>query len=260
MMSNKLNLEQLNKLLPDELDQIIMIFETLSALDFISDDARPCHLYLHLNKTNRKKYFGITTQKVNKRWKKGSNYTNNSHFYNAIQYYGWENFYHIVLCDNLTIEAAKKLERMLIYCFNTTNPEYGYNKTIGGEGGCKYYTSTEATTARKETLLKSARKRYADPEKRKDIIAAASKYQNKVRKNPEILEQKRAMQRAAKQKVKNIRDQLRSIYADYPELFTQEQIERAFGFKEDNKTYLCQSAKELNLLLTQINGGTVNDE
>jgi hypothetical protein len=258
MISNELNLEQLNSLSPEELKKVIDIFNTLSVQDFIDDNARPCYLYLHLNKSNRKKYFGITTQKITRRWKNGSSYSNNSHFYNAIKLYGWENFYHIVLCDKLTIDAAKKLEVALIRCFDTTNPEFGYNKTIGGEGGCKYYTKAEATLAQKEVALRSARKRYANPETRKAVIAAASKYQRKIRQNPEILEQKRAMQRAVRRKVKEIRDRLRELYSNQPSLFTEEQAYKAFGFQEDNKTYVCQSAKELTALFGLITGGDAN--
>ena len=260
MMSNKLNLEQLKNLTQEEIEQIINIFKTLSTNDFVAGNVRPCYLYLHLNKNNRKKYFGITTQKVGKRWKNGSSYSTNTHFYNSIQKYGWENFYHLVLCDQLTIGAAKRVEQLLIRCFNTTNPEYGYNKSIGGESGCKYYTTVEAETARKNTFLKSARKRYSNPETRKDVIAASSKYQRKIRENPEVVEQKRAIQRAVKQKVKNIRDQLRAIYSEQPWLFNDEQKVKAFGFKEDNKTYNCQSAKELKVLLEQICGGNANDK
>ena len=255
MISNEINLEQLGSLTPEELKKVIDIFKTLSAQDFIDENARPCHLYLHLNKTNRKKYFGITTQKIARRWKNGSSYSSNTHFYSAIKLYGWENFYHIVLCDRLTIDAAKRLEMALIHCFDTTNPEFGYNKTIGGEGGCKYYTKAEAALAQKEVALRSARKRYADPNKRKDVIAASSRYQRKVREIPEILEQKRAMQRAARHKVKLVRDQLRDLYAKDPELFSKTQITYAFGFKEDNKTYICQSAKELTSLLNQLSRG-----
>lgn len=260
MISNELNLEQLNNLSPEELTKVIDIFKTLSAQDFVDDNTRPCYLYLHLNKSNGKKYFGITTQKITRRWKNGSSYSTNKHFYSAIKLYGWENFYHIVLCDKLTVDAAKKLEVALIRCFNTTNPEFGYNKSIGGEGGCKYYTKAEAAQAQKEVALRSARKRYADPNRRKDVIAAASKYQRKVRKIPEILEQKRARQRAARLKVKLVRDQLRDLYAKQPELFNEAQATYAFGFKEDNKTYICQSAKELTSLLNQLSGGDLSVE
>lgn len=251
------DLSTLDGLYSEELDKITSTFKTLSVEDFIDADARPCYLYLHLNKINRKKYFGITTQKIARRWKNGSSYSTNSHFYSAIKLYGWENFYHIVLCDKLTIDAAKTLEVALIQCFNTTNPDFGYNKTIGGEGGCKYYTKTEAAVAQKEVALRSARKRYADPEKRKDVIAASSKYQRKVREIPEILEQKRAMERAARHKVKLVRDKLRDLYARHPELFSEAQITIAFGFKEDNKTYICQSAKKLTSLLNQLTGGVL---
>lgn len=256
-MNNLPDLSTLDGLYPEELNKITNTFKTLSTEDFIDANTRPCYLYLHLNKSNRKKYFGITTQKITRRWKNGSSYSNNSHFYNAIKLYGWENFYHIVLCDKLTVDAAKKLEVALIQCFETTNPNFGYNKTIGGEGGCKYYTKAEAAVAQKEVALRSARKRYADPEKRKDVIAASSKYQRKVREIPEILEQKRAMERAARHKVKLVRDQLRDLYAKQPELFSEAQVINAFGFKEDKKTYICQSAKKLTSLLDQLTGGVL---
>ena len=260
MISNdKLNIEAFEGLTPEELSIINKVFNPLTVADFITEEKRPCCLYLHLNKTNRKKYFGITTQKVAKRWKNGSTYSTNKHFYNSIQTYGWDNFYHVVLCESLTIEAAKKLEKILINTFNTTNPLYGYNKTIGGESGCKYYTVEEVAAARKETFLKAAKKRYADPEKRKDVIKASTKYQNKVRKVPEILEKKKAMQRASKQKVKVIRDLLRQLYKESPNLFTEEVVNKAFGFKEDNKTYLCQSAKELTKLFIQLKGEATYD-
>lgn len=261
MISNdKLNIEAFEGLTPKELAMFNKVFSQLTATDFVINEERPCCLYLHLNKVNRKKYFGITTQKVAKRWKNGSTYSTNKHFYSSIQSYGWDSFYHIVLCKSLTIESAKKLEKILINVFNTTNPLYGYNKTIGGESGCKYYTIEEATIARKETFLKSAKKRYADPEKRKDIIKASTNYQNKVRKIPEILEKKKAMQRASKQKVKVVRDLLRQLYIESPNLFTEEVVSKAFGFKEDNKTYLCQSAKELTKLLDQVKGGAKYDK
>jgi hypothetical protein len=256
-MNNLPNLSVLNELSPEERNQIIGVLKATSTVDFTSGETRPCYLYLHLNKVNRKKYFGITTQKPSRRWKNGSSYAHNSHFYNAVQHYGWENFYHIVICDKLMVDAAKRLERELIRCFNTTNPEYGYNKTIGGEGGCKYYTKAEATQAQKETALRSARKRYADPNKRKDVIAASAKYQQKVKEIPEILERKRAMERAARSKVKLIRDQLRLLYKEHPELFGEAQVTKAFGFKKDNKTYICQSAKELTSLLINVNGGVL---
>ena len=62
-------------------------------------------VYVHINKINHKKYIGITKQKPEDRWgKNGENYKESPHFYAAIQKYGWDNFEHIILKENLTKE------------------------------------------------------------------------------------------------------------------------------------------------------------
>lgn len=95
-------------------------------------------LYVHINKENNKKYFGITSKDPIRRWSNGSGYTHNPHFYSAIQKYGWDGFDHVVLIDNLTCEEAKILEEMTIATWNTIDPAFGYNMTLGGDGtrGC----------------------------------------------------------------------------------------------------------------------------
>ena len=65
------------------------------------------------------------------------------------------------------------------------------------------------------------------------------------------------MDRAARHKVKLDRDQLRDLYAKQPELFSEARVINAFGFKEDKKTYICQSAKKLTSLLDQLTGGVL---
>lgn len=62
-----------------------------------------------------------------------------SHFYNAIQRYGWDNFEHIILIDNITLELAEIIERELINKYNTTDEQYGYNRALGGIGGSGGY-------------------------------------------------------------------------------------------------------------------------
>ena len=68
--------------------------------------------------------------------KDGYQYHKCPYFWNAIQKYGWENFEHIVLIDNLSKEMADIMESELIKKYNTTNVEHGYNITLGGDG-CK---------------------------------------------------------------------------------------------------------------------------
>ena len=91
-------------------------------------------VYCHTNKINGKKYIGITKRKPELRWKNGSDYKHNNHFYNAIQKYGWDGFYHEVLYTDLSEKNAKEKERELISFYKTTCKDYGYNLTGGGDG------------------------------------------------------------------------------------------------------------------------------
>lgn len=68
-----------------------------------------------------------------KRWGyNGINYKNCTYFYHAIEKYGWNNFEHIILKDNLTKEQAQQLETQYIQKFHTLVPN-GYNLTGGGD-------------------------------------------------------------------------------------------------------------------------------
>lgn len=100
-------------------------------------------VYVHIA-PNGKRYYGITKRKVEVRWNNGKGYSNNDHFYKAINKYGWDNFDHIVIARGLTEEEAKWLEIELIREFDTTNRNKGYNITKGGEGtnGLKHSEET----------------------------------------------------------------------------------------------------------------------
>lgn len=74
---------------------------------------------------------------------KGLGYKNNTHFYNAIQKYGWDNFEHIILEKNLSLEEANKREIFWIAYFNSTNPDYGYNIQAGGKNSLHSETTKE---------------------------------------------------------------------------------------------------------------------
>ena len=90
-------------------------------------------VYVHINKINQKKYFGITSQNPEKRWNHGNGYKHNKHFYSSILKYGWDNFEHIVLFNGLTETEACNIEKMLISFYNTTNKNLGYNNDKGGK-------------------------------------------------------------------------------------------------------------------------------
>lgn len=90
-------------------------------------------VYMHINKINNKRYIGITSYPyVTQRWNNGKGYKGQI-FYKAIQKYGWDNFEHKVLIHGLTLEQACRWEIKLIKHYNTTNSNFGYNCTIGGD-------------------------------------------------------------------------------------------------------------------------------
>jgi group I intron endonuclease len=96
-------------------------------------ETKKYYVYKHTNKTNGKVYIGITCLSPKKRWKNGKGYSDNKHFTNAINKYGWDGFDHLVLVRGLTEEEAKWLEIQLITVHNSTNREKGYNISPGGD-------------------------------------------------------------------------------------------------------------------------------
>lgn len=89
-------------------------------------------IYIHKNKINQKIYIGQTCQKPEYRWNYGDGYKKQLYFYSAIQKYGWNNFEHIILKDNLTLDEANYWEEYYIKQYNSTNKKYGYNISFGG--------------------------------------------------------------------------------------------------------------------------------
>ena len=100
-------------------------------------------VYIHINKINNKKYVGITNQNVHRRWRKGKGYSNNKHFTNAINKYGWDNFEHNVLFECSNKENAEQLEIYIIKNMNLTNQKYGYNIQNGGGSIGKFSEETK---------------------------------------------------------------------------------------------------------------------
>lgn len=90
-------------------------------------------VYMHVNKINGKRYIGITRLNVSQRWANGKGYKTQDHFYRAIQKYGWDGFEHIVIFSGIDEKSAEKREQELIKKYNTLSPDFGYNKTSGGE-------------------------------------------------------------------------------------------------------------------------------
>lgn len=130
-----------------------------------------CAVYVHVNLINGKKYFGITTQEPEMRWKNGHGYYNNAHFTNAINKYGWNNFAHYVLYRNIPINIAKNIEEMLIQEHFSYDPRFGYNKTMGGE----LEIPTEEARKKMSEAKKGNNNPMKCPEARKKMIKSQHK-------------------------------------------------------------------------------------
>lgn len=91
-------------------------------------------IYKHTNKINGKCYIGQTHQTLTQRWRKGEGYKSQPYFYNAIKKYGWDNFEHIILECGLNENQVDEREKFWIKYFNSTNEDYGYNLSDGGNG------------------------------------------------------------------------------------------------------------------------------
>lgn len=112
-------------------------------------------IYCHKNKINNKVYIGQTTQNTNRRWRNGEGYKGCPYFYRSIKKYGWDNFDHIILEENLEVSELNEKEKFYIQKYNSSNPKYGYNLTNGGEG-CSGYIFSENT---RKILSEQSKKR-----------------------------------------------------------------------------------------------------
>lgn len=85
-------------------------------------------VYKHTLKGTDKVYIGQTND-TKKRWKPSA-YKGCAKFYRAIQEYGWDNFSHEILKDNLSLNEANKWEEYYIKLYNSQIN--GFNLSSGG--------------------------------------------------------------------------------------------------------------------------------
>lgn len=124
-------------------------------------------VYMHIF-PNGKKYIGITTLDLERRWANGKNYEKQM-VYNAIKKYGWGNIKHELLFENLTKEQAEKKEIELISLYKTSDRNFGYNIELGGNS---YGKKSEET---KQKISKKLKGRVFTEEAKKKMSASAKK-------------------------------------------------------------------------------------
>lgn len=143
-------------------------------------------IYMHKNKINGKIYIGQTCQKLKTRCgKDGIGYKSCPYFYNAIKEYGWNNFDHTILKDNLTLEEANYWEEYYITFYHTwiKDPQcWGYNLQKGGSYKNKEFKKQASINKQskeyKDKISKISKKKWQDinfREKRQKTLEEARK-------------------------------------------------------------------------------------
>lgn len=104
-------------------------------------------VYKHTSPSN-KVYIGISINPKRRWGANGTGYKGQDYFWNAICKYGWDNFRHEILYDNLSKTEAEIKERALIKEYNSTNHSYGYNILPGGNIGASKPVTMYSITGR----------------------------------------------------------------------------------------------------------------
>lgn len=101
---------------------------------FTQEDERLWSVYKHTSPSG-KVYIGIAKDPKH-RWRgAGNGYKGSTRIWHAIQKYGWDNFEHEIIADNLTRAEACDMEIELIHEYKSTDPSHGYNLKEGGQHG-----------------------------------------------------------------------------------------------------------------------------
>ena len=108
------------------------------------------YIYVHILKSDGRKYIGITSQTLNERWQNGNGYKGSTHFKHAIDKYGWDAFEHKVLNTCETQEEAFMLEKQYISDFNTTDEKFGFNLLEGGISSKHHRSSIERMSEKRK--------------------------------------------------------------------------------------------------------------
>ena len=240
-------------------------------------------VYMHVNKTNQKKYIGITSQKPENRWGSNGCHYHSQYFANAIKKYGWDGFDHLILCEGLEEDKAKEMEIALIAEHSSNDSDFGYNCTIGGDGVTKYYTDEERKAAAAESKARSRERIKADPEKYEQRLEQVRKFKRQYMKDPEMRAkllaannrchiakrstvEGRAEDNAASYKikcdVKQIRNELKELYSKHPERFSEEDYHIIFDRRQTpNKSWVFTytSKTVLSSILKKVKEQTLNE-
>ena len=86
---------------------------------------------MHISPSN-KVYIGITKRRCDLRWQHGRGYNQCPFMKHAVEKYGWDNFEHKIILENISKSEAAYTEKYLIAWYKSHN--MSYNITNGGDG------------------------------------------------------------------------------------------------------------------------------
>jgi len=89
------------------------------------------------NKINKKRYIGKTTKSFRERLKRhleDSLHNSNCYFHRAIRKYGIDSFQFRILANVENYAELNELEKQFILKYKTSDHQFGYNQTLGGDG------------------------------------------------------------------------------------------------------------------------------
>ena len=133
-------------------------------------------VYKHTSPSG-KVYIGITSKKPTLRWGlRGQQYSGSKIFYEAIQKYGWSNFTHEILYENLSKDEAETIEIRLISEYKSNDRNHGYNITSGGGGASGYSQTEDHIRKRVEKTTPQLRGRKLSEEHKRHIQENNGKY------------------------------------------------------------------------------------
>ena len=128
----------------------------IQSLSF-KDGVRSWCVYKHTLKETGQVYIGQTNN-IKNRWKPSA-YKNCIKFYNAIQKYGWDNFEHEILANELTLEEANELETKFIIEYDSINN--GFNLNTGGDNKLASQKTKEKMSKTRKGIPKSEQHKQA---------------------------------------------------------------------------------------------------
>lgn len=185
------------------------------------------YVYVHTNKSNGKRYVGITGRDPIKRWNgNGTGYINCDKFWKAIQKYGWDNFEHEIFASGLTKEEAENMERFLIEKLDTICN--GYNINAGGYV-CKHNPGTI------EKIRQANIGKYVSDETRAKIKAARAN---------QVISMESIMKTAEKNRGRKRSDEFKEKERDIKRQFMKKVLVVETGEVYDS---ICEAARKLDI-------------